>query len=391
MKLYLLAGEPSGDKLGGALLSALKTLRPDMELKGVAGPEMQAAGMESLFPMDDLSVMGLAEVLPKYPELKRRLTQATADCLAFAPDALITIDAPDFSLRLAKAVREKNPNIKTIHYVAPSVWAWRAGRAEKMARHIDHVLALLPFEPPLMEKTGMTCDFVGHPIVAEPVASEEEAQAFRKTHGIGDAPLLMILPGSRRNEVQRLAPIFGETLRALAAQNPDLRTVVPAAAPVASAVIEATANWPTAPIVLDPRDDTNASATKRAAFRAADLALAASGTVSLELAANDTPMVIGYDMNWLTWQVMSRMVKVDTVTLVNLVTESKTIPEFLGPECQPKALAGALNDLLQNPDTRSAQLQAMNRAMEILGRGAEPPGLRAARSVLTVIEGVTSP
>ncbi len=387
MKLYLLAGEPSGDKLGGALLSALKTLRPDMELKGVAGPEMQAAGMDSLFPMEDLSVMGLAEVLPKYPELKRRLTQATADCLAFAPDALITIDAPDFSLRLARAVREKNPDIKTIHYVAPSVWAWRAGRAEKMARHIDHVLALLPFEPPLMEKTGMTCDFVGHPVVAEPVASTEDAKAFRKSHGIGDAPLLMILPGSRRNEVQRLAPIFGETLRALATQNPTLRTVVPAAAPVASAVIEATANWPTKPIVLDPRDDTNAAATKRAAFRAADLALAASGTVSLELAANDTPMVIGYDMNWLTWAIMSRMVKVDTVTLVNLVTESKTIPEFLGPECQPKALAGALNDLLQNPETRGAQLQAMTRAMEILGRGAEPPGLRAARSVLKVMEG----
>ena len=147
MKLYLLAGEPSGDKLGAALIQGLRSLAPDITLKGVAGPNMQNAGMESLFPMDDLSVMGLTEVLPKYPELKRRLTQATEDCLEFAPDALITIDAPDFSLRLAKGVREKNPNIKTIHYVAPSVWAWRAGRAEKMAHHIDHVMALLPFEP----------------------------------------------------------------------------------------------------------------------------------------------------------------------------------------------------------------------------------------------------
>ena len=197
MKLYLLAGEPSGDKLGAALIEGLKTLAPVLTLKGVAGPNMQNAGMDSLFPMEDLSVMGLTEVLPKYPELKRRLTQATEDCLAFGPDALITIDAPDFSLRLAKGVREQNSNIKTIHYVAPSVWAWRAGRAEKMARHIDHVLALLPFEPPLMEKSGMTCDFVGHPVVSAPRASDEEVLAFRQAAGIGEAPLILVLPGSR--------------------------------------------------------------------------------------------------------------------------------------------------------------------------------------------------
>ena len=386
MKLYLLAGEPSGDKLGGALLSALKELRPKVELRGVAGPEMQAAGMESLFPMEALSVMGLTEVLPKYPELRRRLNEAAADCLAFEPDALITIDVPDFSLRLARAVREKNPNIKTIHYVAPSVWAWRAGRAEKMARYIDHVLALLPFEPPYMEKVGMSCDFVGHPVVAEPVATEGEAQAFRAARGINDAPLLMVLPGSRRNEVSRLAPIFGETLRAVAARTPNLRVVIPAAAPVAGAVLQAVDNWPGTPIVIDPRDDPEAATEKRAAFKAADAALAASGTVSLELAASGTPMVIGYDMNWLTWVIMSRMVKIDTVTLVNLVTETKTIPEFLGPNCQPEAMAKALNTLLNDPQVREAQVEAMSKAMKTLGRGAEPPGLRAARSVLRVLE-----
>lgn len=381
-----MAGEPSGDKLGGALLSALKELRPEVELRGVAGPEMQAAGMDSLFPMDDLSVMGLAEVLPKYPELRRRLNEATAHCLAFEPDALITIDIPDFSLRLARAVREKSPDIKTIHYVAPSVWAWRAGRAEKMARYIDHVLALLPFEPPYMEKVGMSCDFVGHPVVSEPLASATEAQSFRDNLGIGADPLLLVLPGSRRNEVARLAPVFGETLRAVAAQNPSLRVVVPAARPVASAVQEAVADWPGPPIVIDPRDDRSATARKRAAFMAADVALAASGTVSLELAANGTPMVIGYDMNWLTWAIMSRMVKVGTVTLVNLVTETNAIPEFLGPKCQPAAMAKALNTLLREPEARQAQIAAMDKAMDILGRGDEPPGKRAARSVLRVLE-----
>jgi len=385
MKLYLLAGEPSGDKLGAALIDGLNSLAPDITLKGVAGPDMQNAGMDSLFPMEDLSVMGLTEVLPKYPELKRRLNETIEDCLSFAPDALITIDAPDFSLRLAKGVREKNPNIKTIHYVAPSVWAWRAGRAEKMARHIDHVMALLPFEPPLMEKTGMSCDFVGHPVVSAPRATEQEAQDFRQTTGIGDAPLILILPGSRRNEVTRLAPTFGEALRTTLAQHPNAKIVLPAAAPVASTVQDATRNWPGDVTVIDPRDDAGAEAKKRAAFKAADVALAASGTVSLELAANGTPMVIAYDMSWLTWQIMSRMVKVDTVTLINLITKTKTVPEFLGPACKPAAIAEALNALLSDATAQAAQKKAMAKAMQTLGESEENPGLRAARSVLRVL------
>ena len=346
---------------------------------------MQSAGMDSLFPMEDLSVMGLTEIVPKYPELKRRLTQATEDCLAFNPDALITIDAPDFSLRLAKGVREQNPNIKTIHYVAPSVWAWRAGRAEKMARHIDHVLALLPFEPPLMEKTGMTSDFVGHPVVSAPRASDEEVLAFRQAAGIGEAPLILVLPGSRRNEVTRLAPTFGEALRATLAQHPNARIVVPAAAPVASTVQEATRIWPGDVTVIDPRDDPQAEAKKRAAFKGADVALAASGTVSLELAANGTPMVIAYDMSWLTWQIMSRIVKVDTVTLINLITHTKTVPEFLGPACKPAAIAEALSTLLSDASAKAAQKDATSQAMQTLGEGGENPGLRAARSVLKAL------
>ena len=381
LKLWLLAGEASGDKLGAALIAGLKALHPDLELRGVAGPLMQAAGMESLFPMDDLSVMGIAEILPKYPALRRRLNEAARDCLDFAPDALVTIDAPDFSLRLARLVKAAAP-IRTVHYVAPSVWAWRPGRAAKMARHIDQVLALLPFEPPFMEAAGMRCDFVGHPVVAEPVATEKEARAFREASDLGDAPLVLVLPGSRRAEVERLTPVFGEALRHVLAAQREARVVVPAARPVAAQVIEAVRDWPGAPVVLDPRGDPTADARKRAAFRASDAALAASGTVSLELAAAGTPMVVAYDMNWISWQIMSRMALIDTVTLVNLVTGQKVVPEFLGPACRPGPVGAALTALLTDGAARAVQVAAMNETMDKLGKGGEPPGLRPARTVL---------
>lgn len=386
MKLYLLAGEPSGDKLGAALMAGLKTLHAGIEFKGVGGPLMQAQGMDSLFPMEDLSVMGIAEVLPKYPELRRRLHQTAKDCLDWQPDALLTIDSPDFSLRLARLVKAASTT-RTIHYVAPSVWAWRPGRADKMARYIDHVLALLPFEPPLMKAAGMTCDFVGHPVVTDRIATGDEVQSFRTTEGLGDAPLVLVLPGSRRGEVSRLTPVFGEALRPVLAKTPDARVVVPAAAPVASAVIEAVQDWPGQPLVLDPRSDPNAEAQKRAAFKAADIALAASGTVSLELAANATPMVIAYDMSWLSWQIMSRMAKIDTVTLVNLINGQNIVPEFLGPDCKPQAIGAALSDLLTDNTARASQISAMETTMTELGQDGEAPGLRAARSVLAVMNG----
>ncbi len=383
MKLYLLAGEPSGDKLGAALIRGLGSLVQDLEIRGVAGLEMQAEGMASLFPMDELSVMGIAEVLPKYLRLRRRLNEVAADCVAWRPDALITIDVPDFSQRMACAVRKRLPGMRSIHYVAPSVWAWRAWRAERMARCTDHVLALLPFEPPYMTRAGMTCDFVGHPVVSEPLASPEDVRAFRAETGSGDAPILLALPGSRPKEVARLVPVFGEAMRRVLASRPDVRIVVPAAGPVASAVREGVGAWPGEPIVLDPRD--GAPAKKRAAFAAADAALAASGTVSLELAANATPMVVAYDMNWLSWQVMSRLATIDTVTLVNLVTNTRTVPEFLGPGCKPAAIAAAVNELLSGHAACEAQLDAMAMTMTRLGRGGEAPGLRAARSVLAAI------
>ena len=371
LRLYLIAGEPSGDRLGAALMAGLKALSPGVEFHGIGGPLMQAEGMVSLFPMEELSIMGLVEVLPKYRALKRRIAEAAADVLAAQPAALITIDSPDFCLRVAALVKQSRPDLRTIHYVAPSVWAWRPGRAAKMARHIDHVLALLPFEPPYMQAAGMTCDFVGHPVVSEPLASPEERAVMA-----GEGPLLLALPGSRKGEVSRLCPVFGATIARLKAQHPTLRVALPTVRGVEPLVRDLTRDWAVAPqIITDP-------AQKRAAFAMADVALAASGTVSLELAANACPMVIAYDMNRLTLWLMRRAAQVDTVTLVNLVSETRVVPEFIGARCQPDLIAPALEALLADP---SGQTQAMQVTMQRLGQGGDAPGLRAARSVLAAL------
>ena len=379
MRIFLIAGEASGDKLGAALMAGLKTLT-EAEFQGVGGPLMQAEGMTSLFPMEELSVMGLAEVLPKYPQLKRRLNQTAQAVIAARPDVLITIDSPDFCLRVARRVRAA-ADVKTVHYVAPSVWAWRPQRARKMARAIDHVLALLPFEPPYMQAAGMSCDFVGHPVVAEPQATGAEVQQFRTRHGIGAAPLLMVLPGSRKGEVARLGPVFGDVVRRIAPDRPGLRLVIPTTQARAAQVRDLVAGWPGAPVVLAPDGGPGDGdqAEKRAAFAAADWALAASGTVSLELAAAGTPMVIAYDMNRFSRAIIARMLRVDTLTLVNLVSETRAVPEFLGRDCTPEKIAPVLADLMENPDT---QTEAMRITMDRLGRGGEAPGLRAARAVL---------
>jgi lipid-A-disaccharide synthase len=378
MKVFLIAGEASGDRLGAALMTGLKSLEP-VKFQGVGGPLMQAEGMQSLFPMDELSVMGLAEVLPKYLQLRKRLHQTAEAVLEAQPDVLITIDSPDFCLRVAKLVKTKS-TIRTVHYVAPSVWAWRAKRAQKMAGVIDHVLALLPFEPPYMEAAGMECDFVGHPVVSEAQATPEEIQEFKARHNV-DGPLWMVLPGSRRGEVSWLGSRFSEVVRRVLADKPEISIVIPTTQTVAPLVHEMVADWPVQPLILSPQgmDTDSYKAEKRAAFGAADWALAASGTVSLELAAARTPMVIAYDLKPLSRFIISRMLKVDTLTLVNLVSDTRVIPEFIGKQCRPELIAPAMLEVMNNS---SPQLQAMDLTMDRLGRGGEAPGLRAAKAVL---------
>lgn len=370
MNLFLIAGEPSGDRLGAALMAGLRALEPGVSFAGVGGPLMAAQGLHSLFPMEELSIMGIAEVLPKYLPLKRRIAQVAAEVIATQPAALITIDSPDFCFRVAKLVKAANPAQRTIHYVAPSVWAWRPGRAAKMAAYIDHVLALLPFEPPLMTAHGMGCDFVGHPVVAEPLAAPHPQAT----------PLLVALPGSRKSEVTRLMPVFGQVVAAVARAHPGLRVALPTVRGVADLVRDLAATWAVVPDVIE------GAGQKRQAFADATVALAASGTVSLELAANRCPMVIAYDMNPVTLWLMRRAALVDTVTLVNLVSDTRTVPEFIGTRCTPALIAPALIDLMSNGPARAAQEAAMALTMQRLGRGGEAPGLRAARSVLAALQ-----
>ena len=368
LKIFLIAGEPSGDRLGAALMAGLKSLT-QVEFHGIGGPMMAEQGLTSLFPMAELSVMGLVEVLPKYFALKRRIAEAAAAAVALDPSAVITIDSPDFCLRVAALVKAARPRQRMIHYVAPSVWAWRPQRAAKMARVIDHVLALLPFEPPYMTAVGMTCDFVGHPVVAEPLATPEERHLMD-----GARPLILALPGSRKGEVTRLAPVIGETVARIARIYRHVRVALPTVPHLAGLVGDLTRDWVVQPqLIADP-------ALKRAAFAASDVAIAASGTVSLELAAAHLPMVIAYKMHPVTFWLTRRALLIDTVTLVNLVSETRIVPEFVGPRCRADLIAPAVLEVLKN---RSAQDAAMTLTMQRLGLGGEPPGLRAARSVLS--------
>ncbi|MGB1035082.1 MAG: lipid-A-disaccharide synthase [Primorskyibacter sp.] len=382
LKVFVIAGEPSGDRLGAAMMAGLRDLTPDVQIQGVGGDLMAAAGLDSLFPMDEISIMGLGEILSQYRALKARIRQVSEAIIAARPDVVVTIDLPEFNLRVARLVKAAAPDVRIVHYVAPTVWAWRPGRAAKMAAHVDQVLALLPFEPPYMEAAGMRCDFVGHPVVSESQATQAEAQAFRLANTRGaDRPLVLILPGSRRGEVARLTPLFGAAIKELAQMRPDLDYVVVAAGPVSQAVQAAVAEWPVKVHVVHPgvQGEDAYRQAKRAAFAAADVAIAASGTVSLELAAARTPMVIAYDMAWLSRQIIGRMLRVDTVTLVNLVADSRTVPEFIGTQCRPDLIAPAVAQVLADP---SPQHQAMTLCMARLGAGGEPPGLRAARAVL---------
>lgn len=376
MKVFLIAGEPSGDKLGAALMTGLKDLAPDVAFSGVGDEGMSAQGLSSLFEMSDLSVMGLAEVLPRIPLLRRRIHQTAQAIAETCPDVVVTIDSPDFCLRVLSLARKARPDLPVVHYVAPSVWAWRPGRAAKMAPMVDHVLALLPFEPPYMEAAGMSCDFVGHPVVAEPRATPSEVAALRERFG---GPILLALPGSRRGEIARHSARFAAAIAQVMPENGHV--LVPTVANRADQMRAEVARWPFRARVLSEDSD------KRAAFAAADLALAASGTVSLELAANATPMVIAYDLNPLSRFLAERLIRLDTVTLVNLVSETRAIPEFLGRNCQPDMIAAALKSLLDSPAQRVAQRQAMDLTMQRLGQGGEEPGRRAAASVLRFLEG----
>lgn len=377
----LVCGEPSGDQLGAQLMRGLEALRPDIEIIGVGGIAMAREGLDSLFSLDATAVMGLREVVPAIPRILRRVKEATDFAIKTRPDAVVLIDSPDFTHRIAHAIRKRDPSIRTVNYVAPQVWASRSYRTRQMAKDFDLVLALFPFEVPFLEKYGLRAEFVGHPVI-ERAARMVGGDALRARLNIrADAPLLALLPGSRSNEIRFILPVFREAVTLLAQRIPGLVTVLPTIPHVAAKVAAATQGWPTPLHVLHSEDD------KYAVFDAADVALAASGTVTAELALSKTPMVVGYRVGGVTYALSSLIMHVKYITLVNVLLEREAVPEFLQSRLQPAALADAVEALLRDPAVREAQVAALRQFDQMLGEGTEAPSLRAARALLDFVGG----
>jgi lipid-A-disaccharide synthase len=378
----IVCGEPSGDALGAQLMAGLKALAGDrIRFSGVGGLAMAREGFESLYPLDATAVMGLREVVPAIPAILRRVREAVDFALATRPDVVVVIDSPDFTHRVAQGIKKRDASIRTVDYVAPQVWASRAYRAKKMAGYFDLVLALFPFEVPFFEKFGLKAGFVGHPVI-ERAKKIGGGEALRARLGIApDAPLLALLPGSRTSEIRFILPVFRSTLEILSRQIPGLVTVLPTVPHVAAKVRAATATWPT------PLHVTEGEADKYAAFDAADVALAASGTVTAELALAHTPMVVGYKVGGLTFFLSKFLMTVTHITLINIILGREAVPEFLQSNCTPQKLADAVGSLFANADARAAQVEAMKDFGRLLGEGDEAPSLRAARVLLEFVDG----
>ncbi|MGB0572038.1 MAG: lipid-A-disaccharide synthase [Alphaproteobacteria bacterium] len=378
LHIYLIAGEPSGDVIGARLIEALRaTARPNLRVSGVGGPEMEAAGLESLFPYGELAIMGLFEVLPSVPRLLRRMRLVADDIERLKPDVIVTIDSPSFVFGMIRRLRSHD--CPRVHYVAPTIWAWRAGRVRKFRKHFDHLLALFPFEPPLFDAAGLDSSFVGHP-VAEGDVDAGDGVEFRVRHAIApDATMLCLLPGSRRGEVSRLLPIARETLTRVIPDHPDMAIVIPAAANVRALVADTVSAWPW-PVVL-----VDGARERYDAFAAADLALATSGTVTLELAWAGVPTIVMYRVPWLTGEIARRMIRVEYASIVNIVAGREVLPEFLQPRCRPELIAAELDELVSDPNRRVAigvEARKISRDME---QGDERPSVRASRLVLDIV------
>lgn len=375
--VYLVAGEASGDALGARLVHALRAREPGIAFAGIGGDRLAEAGLPSLFPMRELALMGLLEVLPNLRRLARRMAETTADIAARRPDVIVTIDSPGFALRLAERVRPLG--IPVVHYVAPQIWAWRPGRVAKIRERVDRVLCLLPFEPVIFEAAGIPAGFVGHPVL-ESGADRGDAARFRAAHGLLDSErVVIVMPGSRRMEVRRLLPVFGAALHRLAARVPGIRPVVAVSPVVAEAVREGASGWPVRPILAETLD------AKHDAFAAAAAGLIKSGTSSLEMAVAGVPHLIAYKANPVTAMIVRRLVRVPFASLVNLLAEREVVPEFIQERATDAALAAALERLLTDPAAAATQRAGY---AEVLAK-LHPPGLApseaAAEAVLAAL------
>jgi len=376
--IYLMAGEASGDVLGARLMAALRAQRPSVEFTGVGGPRMAEQGIASLYPMSDLSVMGIVEVLPRIRLLRRRHAETLADIARRRPDAVVTIDSPGFMHHVLADVARLG--IPRVHYVAPQVWAWRAHRVKRYPGLWDRLLCLLPFEPAWFARHGLPATFVGHPVL-ESGADRGDAARFRSAHGLApEQPVLVMMPGSRRSEAPRLLPVFGRALHLLASQVPALRPVLPVSAAVADVARRSAAEWPVQPVIVTDLAD------KHDAYAAAGAALTKSGTSTLELALAGVPMAVAYRLNALTAFMARRMIRVPHVAMVNLLAGRALVPELLQEDCTAETLSRTALALLQDPAQAGAQRGGFRAIMDSLRPPDGLPSEAAAREVLDVLD-----
>ncbi len=376
---FIIAGEASGDLLGARLIAALRErLGKAVRFHGIGGEGMLREELQAIFPMRDIALIGIAEILPHLPLLLRRIRETVAAVKTARPVAVITIDTPTFSYQVAR--RLKGSGIPVIHYVAPQVWAWKPRRARKLARVNDLLLTLLPFEPPIFEKEGLPAIAVGHTAI-ESGAGVGDGPHFRERHNIPPlSPVIAMLPGSRHSETSRLLPVFEKALALLKARYPRLHAVVPTVSGVEEEVRAATANWPVPTIVVKNDDE------KWDALSASEIAVVASGTATVEVARAGLPMVVTYQVNPVTAWLLRRMLNIRYVALVNVILNREVLPELLQENCNPKMLADTLIGLLQDPTAREVQKREVKEALLQLGEGDEPPSRRAASAILEFLE-----
>lgn len=378
-KIFLIATEESGDRLGSALMKVLRQRLGDgVQFEGVGGRTMAREGLESLFPIEELSIVGFAAVLQQLPKILR-LIRETADAVTeAAPDALVIIDSPDFTHRVARRVRAKNPAIPVIDYVSPSVWAWRPGRARAMLGYVDHVLGVLPFEPEEYRKLkGPPCSYVGHPLIEQLPSLRPDADEQKRRDS--EPPVLLVLPGSRRSEIRHHLGLFGAALGQLRAAGRAFELMLPTMPHLEATVREGVANWPVKPQIVVGETE------KRAAFRIARAALAKSGTVTLELALSGIPMVTAYRVGAMEAFILRRAIQVSSVILANLVIGKDVIPEFLQEDCTPEKLATALAEVLTDSPMRRQQVEAFAQLDAIMSTGNKSPSVLAADIVLATM------
>jgi lipid-A-disaccharide synthase len=381
-KIFLIATEESGDRLGASLMKVLRQrLGGAVRFEGIGGHAMAREGLTSLFPIEELSIMGLAAVVKQLPMILRKIRETAEAVIRASPDILVIIDSPDFTHRVARRVRARDSAIPIIDYVSPSVWAWRPGRARAMSAYVDHVLALLPFEPEAYRRLrGPPCSYVGHPLTEQIATLRPGADEQRRREA--PPPVLLVLPGSRRGEVRHHMAVFGATLGLLQAEGAAFELILPTMPHLADAVREGFASWPVQPRIVIGEQE------KRAAFRIARAALAKSGTVTLELALAGVPMVTAYRTGAIEAWMLMRAINVSSVILANLVVGENVVPEFLQRDCTPEKLSGALRDVLEDSPLRRRQVEAFAKLDAIMSTGSATPSMRAAEIVLAAMHKV---